>query len=67
MDDLPVVPLVAGATILLVGPLRRRAVSVAGAAARAGAGVVGATLVGARDILEAAVRGEPVTGAPPAT
>ena len=34
MDDLPVVPLVAGATILLVGPLRRRAVSVAGAFGR---------------------------------
>ncbi|HEX6420094.1 MAG TPA: hypothetical protein VFZ77_16455 [Acidimicrobiales bacterium] len=67
MDDLPVVPLVAGATILLVGPLRRRAVSVAGAAARAGAGVVGATVVGARDILGAAVRGEPVPGAPTAT
>ena len=35
MDDLPVVPLLAGATILLVGPLRRRAVSVAGAAGQA--------------------------------
>lgn len=66
MDDLPVVPLLAGAAVLLVGPLRRRAVSVAGATARAGVGVVGATVVGARDILGAAVRGEPDAGAPTA-
>lgn len=66
MDDLPIAPLVAGAAVLLVGPVRRRVLSVAKATARAGAGVVGATVLGTRDILGAAVRGEPTTGAPSA-
>ncbi|HET6954215.1 MAG TPA: hypothetical protein VFI47_27875 [Acidimicrobiales bacterium] len=65
MDDLPVVPLVAGAAVLLVGPLRRRVLSVAKATGRAGAGVVGATLIGAGQIVGAAVRGEPTARTQP--
>jgi hypothetical protein len=67
MDDFPVVPLVAGAAVLLVGPLRRRVLSVAKATGRAGAGVVGATVIGTRDIVEVAVRGERVSDGQPAT
>lgn len=67
MDDLPIVPLVAGATVLLIGPLRRRALSVAKAAGRAGAGVVRATMIGSRDIVEAAVRGGRGTSSQPTT
>lgn len=58
MDDLPVVPMIAGAAVLIVGPLRRRVVPVTRATGRAGAFVVGATLVGARDIVAAALLGE---------
>jgi hypothetical protein len=67
MDDLPVVPLVAGAAVLLVGPLRRRVLSVAKATGRAGAGVVGAAVIGTRDIVEVAVRGERASDGQPAT
>ncbi|HEX5367529.1 MAG TPA: hypothetical protein VFW63_12800 [Acidimicrobiales bacterium] len=65
MDDLPLVPLLAGA-VLLVRPLRRRAVSVAAATVKAGAVVAGAAVVGARDIVEAAVGGRSGTDAPAA-
>lgn len=66
MDDLPLAPMVAGAAVLLVGPVRRRVLPVARATARAGAGVVGATVVGTFGILGAAVRGDASADTPSA-
>jgi hypothetical protein len=57
MEDVPVGPIVAGALVLLVGPVRRRVFSVARATGRAGTGVAGAVVVGAADVISAAVRG----------
>jgi hypothetical protein len=57
MEDVPVGPIVAGAVVLLVGPVRRRVLSVARATGRAGVGVAGAAVVGAADVISAAVRG----------
>jgi hypothetical protein len=58
MDEL-VLPLAAVAAVTaLVAPARRRVVPVAKAVGRAGLAVGGATVVGGRGIVEAAVRGE---------
>ncbi len=59
MDDLWPLALGAGALVLFVGPVRRRVKPVAGAVARAGVGLVGAGVVGAMDVANAVVRGEP--------
>lgn len=58
MDEIPYVPLLVGAAALLVGPVRRRAASVAAATTRAAAGIVATTVAGAVDIGAAAVRGD---------
>lgn len=57
MEDVPVGPIVAGALVLLVGPVRRRVLSVVRTSGRAGVGVAGAVVVGAADVVSAAVRG----------
>jgi hypothetical protein len=57
MDEVPVGTLAAGALVVLVGPLRRRAISAARATGRAGVGILAATVAGAADIVNAAVRG----------
>jgi hypothetical protein len=46
------------AAVLLVRPVRRRVKPVAGAIARAGMGLVGASVVGAAGVAKAVVRGE---------
>lgn len=65
MDDFPFAPLLAGAAILLVGPLRRRALAAAGAVGRTGIGVAAATVMGSRDVVLALARGEDPHGAHP--
>lgn len=58
MDELPIVPLVGAAVVLLVGPVRRRVVSVATATGVTGLSIVAVTARGAADIVRSAVRGE---------
>jgi hypothetical protein len=57
-------PLALGAgALIFVAPVRRRVKPVAGAVARAGMGLVGATVAGAVGVANAVVRGEaPATG-----
>jgi hypothetical protein len=63
MDEL-VLPVAAVAALAtLVTPARRRVMPVVRAAGRAGVSVVGATVVGGRGIVDAAIRGDRATGA----
>jgi hypothetical protein len=63
MDEL-VLPVAAVAALAtLVTPARRRVMPVVRAVGRAGVSVVGATVVGGRGIVDAAIRGERASGA----
>lgn len=57
-----VLPVAAGAAMVLVAPVRRRALSTGAAVLHASAGVVAASVQGAGEILRAAVTG---AGGPP--
>jgi hypothetical protein len=63
MDEL-VLPVAAVAALAtLVTPARRRVMPVVRAVGRAGVSVVGATVIGGRGIVDAALRGETAQGA----
>jgi hypothetical protein len=57
MDELPLVPIAAAVVVVLVGPVRRRAIAAAAALGRTGATLVVASARGAGDVARAAVTG----------
>lgn len=57
MNGSVALPIAVGAVLVLVAPLRRRVLSSSTALARAGAGVVAASVHGAGEVVRAAVTG----------